>query len=189
MYQAEALRKQSREEHGDLQSYLSSLELVAEIRPSTAADIGRAAQLTQKTNQFNLTTRRYTEGDIERFHTSADSFILIMSVNDRFGDYGLTGLAIVTRDGCEANVDTFLMSCRVLGRQLEFALLGAIIVEARRWFPSGAFLRATYLPTQKNQQVADFYDRAGFIPEGGGRYYFDLAKAFSLEPAHVTRVR
>lgn len=189
MYQAEALRKQSRGEHRDLQSYLSSLKLVAEIRPPTAAEIGRVAQLTQKTNQFNLTTRRYTEGDIERLCTSADSFIFAMKVNDCFGDYGLTGLAIVTCDGPEASVDTFLISCRVLGRQLEFALLGSIIVEARRLFPSAAFLRASFLPTQKNQQVADFYDRAGFISAGDGRYSFDLAKAFSLEPAHVTLVR
>ena len=189
MYQMEVLRKQSRDEHVDLQTFLKSLKLVAEFRRPTAADIGRIAQLTQKTSQFNLTTRRYTEGDIDGFLNSADSLIITMKVNDRFGDYGLTGLVIATCDRYEAFIDTFLMSCRVLGRHLEFALLGAIIAEVHRNFPSAALLRATYHPTQKNQQVADFYDRAGFIPEGGGRYSFDLAKAFTLEPAHVTHVR
>lgn len=160
MYQQEAERKKSQIKAADLTEYLNSLATKVRIFRPGEAELLRVAQLTQKTNQFNLTTRRYSEKDIRDMCADADVVIDAMSVSDRYGDLGIVGVMITRRNGTVGTVDTLLLSCRALGRQLEFAFvdqcMGRLEVEwgIEKW-------RAEYLPTRKNRQVADFWERIG----------------------------
>jgi len=177
-YQAEKSRGTAAAQAANLDEYLAGLELVAEIRPVAASEIARVAQLTQRTNQFNLTTRRYSPGDIERMQQSADWRVLTMKVRDKFGDYGLTGAAILAREADIVRLNSFMMSCRILGRRLEDALLAETIAAARS-FEGAAELAAEFLPTPKNAQVRDFFDQRGFTlissEDFHKRYTLDLS--------------
>ena len=181
MYHQERLRRDTKQNFEDLEAYLKALNLVAEITPAKAEDLPRVAQLTQKTNQFNLTTRRYSQGEIESLAASPNHVVLTMRVRDRFGDYGLTGVGILKFAENEAHIDSLLLSCRVLGRQAEFALLSRLVKSA--WQRPGVkVVKGYFLPTLKNHQVEDLYDRAGFArlashEEGGS----DGAKAYYVE--------
>ncbi|MDH5582883.1 MAG: hypothetical protein OEY82_03365, partial [Gammaproteobacteria bacterium] len=121
----------------------------------------RVAQLTQKTNQFNLTTRRYSEAEIRKFVDSPDATVFSMSVADRYGDMGVTGVMIARRKGSSAVIDTFLLSCRVLGRQLEFAFIDQCMRQIENEWRIDSW-ETEYIPTRKNSQVSDFWDRVGF---------------------------
>lgn len=173
MYQDEARRKEQQGRFGDLTDYLASLGTVMRVFEVDEDSKGRVAQLTQKTNQFNLTTRRYSVADIEGFAASEDSAVYAMSVADRYGDMGLTGVLIARREGNVATIDTLLLSCRVLGRQLELAFVDQCLrLLTSDW--GSVTWRADYLPTKKNIQVADFWDRMGFTGtpgKDGSRHY------------------
>jgi FkbH-like protein len=120
----------------------------------------RVAQLTQKTNQFNLTTRRYSEQQIDELARQPDCQVLSIRVKDRYSDNGLVGVAI-TRDGGEAcELDTFLLSCRVIGRGVETAFLAHLGGEARR--RGKKRLEGWFLPTKKNSPACEFYSTHGF---------------------------
>ena len=114
--------------------------------------------MTQKTNQFNLTTRRYDVTDLARFLRSSNHAVLMLEYRDRFGDEGSVALAIV--DLAEARIDTFLTSCRVIGRKVEDRLLDKAIDLCRT--RGHQKIIGEYIPTKKNQLVADFYDSHGF---------------------------
>lgn len=176
LYQRESQRKSARASFAGVEDYLASLETVATIHRMRPSEIARAAQLTQKTNQFNLTTRRYTDHDLQSFAERADAAVFTLSAADRFGDLGLVGMMIIERQGREARIDTLLMSCRALGRGLEYAMV-ARCMEAleSEWNLRG--WQAEYVPTRKNGQVAEFWIRNGFIPAGevDGRRYFAAA--------------
>jgi FkbH-like protein len=146
---------------GSLDDYLASLEIVVDIEPVTPVTLPRVAQLTNKTNQFNLTTRRYTEGEIAD-KQAGGSLVLTARVRDRFGDSGLTGVVIADPSGDELwTIDTLLLSCRVMGRGVEAALLSSVVEGAR---DAGATcLQGWYLPTQKNDVVRDTYHSLGFV--------------------------
>jgi FkbH-like protein len=149
--------EQSFQSKEDFFRYLQQQAEVAPVQPSTLA---RVSQLTQKTNQFNLTTRRYTEPQLAEMAGLPGCQLLAMRVRDRFGDLGLVGVAITRdqEDSCE--IDTFLLSCRVIGRSLETALLSAVAKSAAargRWRLVGFFL-----PTRKNAPAKDFFCRSGF---------------------------
>lgn len=181
MYRQQVQREQVRTAHVDLDGYLRSLELRAEIRRPSLPEVVRVAQLTQKTNQFNLTTRRYGEADIQRFLESPDHELLCLRAWDRYGDYGLTGVAIVGLSDGQPVIDTFLMSCRILGRRLEFAFLRTLLRVTALRFPACQEIHGIYIPTKKNTQVLDFYPRAGFWElrkETPGRYVASLDETF-----------
>ena len=159
-YQTESLRVEFKSEFGNIEEYLKSLNLEMYIYRNSPELIERMAQLTQKTNQFNLTTIRYTISEIENFVNNSDHLVMAFEVNDKFGGFGVTGLSIVKISGDRAIIDTFLMSCRVLGRNIEFKFLNEIII-----FLDGLGVKnvsAFYSKTLKNKQVCDFYDKAGF---------------------------
>jgi FkbH-like protein len=161
LYQTERLRKTEADQYLDIDSFLASLQLVAEIGEALPNELDRVTQLTQKTNQFNLTTRRYSQGEIERLYSSKEHLILIMKVADKYGDYGLTGLAILVKNGDECHIDTFLMSCRILGRKLEDVFLKEMLQTVTdKW--GNLHITAEYVKTQKNHQVVDFFDRRCF---------------------------
>jgi FkbH-like protein len=178
MYQEEARRKEQLGQFDDLTDYLASLETVMHVFAVDADSMTRVTQLTQKTNQFNLTTRRYSIADIEGFAAGADSAVFAMSVADRHGEMGLTGVLIASREGNSATIDTLLLSCRVLGRQLEFAFVDQCLQRlSAEW--GDVTWHADYLPTKKNIQVADFWDKLGFSAISGA----DGSKHYTLESA------
>jgi FkbH-like protein len=144
----------------DLDAYLAELGIECSITVDDGERLTRAAQMTQKTSQFNLTTRRYEVTDLARFVASHQHAVLMLDYRDRFGDEGSVGLAIV--DLAEGRIDTFLESCRVIGRKVEDHLLDKAIELCRG--RGHRRVIGEYIPTRKNQMVAEFYDHHGFLP-------------------------
>jgi FkbH-like protein len=142
------------------EDFYRSLEQVAEIAPVNAQTLARVSQLTQKTNQFNLTTRRYTEQQIAEMAAGPDWRVWTLRVKDRYADNGLVGVAIARVDGEVSEIDTFLMSCRVIGRTLETALLAHLAADARE--RGAKVLQGWFLPTKKNAPAGEFYAGHGF---------------------------
>lgn len=160
MYRADISRRQMRSDSATLQHYLMSLELRADIHLVRDREVARVAQLTRKTNQFNLTTRRRTEGEIKALLDNDEFDVFCITLSDRMSGLGIIGVAIVRYDQEVAVIDTFLLSCRALGRGAEHALLSRVV-------DSAATRKCTricglYRPTAKNGQVAEFYPRLGF---------------------------
>jgi FkbH-like protein len=162
MYQLESQRQQLRNEVQTLEDYLRSLEMSVEIASADSFAIPRIAQLTQKTNQFNLTTKRYTEEDVRLMTEDPLTDVLYASVRDRFGDSGIIAVAILFYENDWARIDTLLMSCRVIGRGIEQTLLATILEAARS--RNCQFVLGEYIPTAKNELVKDLFSRNGFTP-------------------------
>lgn len=159
-YKQNIKRAGEEHKHQNFENFLESLDLELRIHCNDAALIGRMAQMTQKTNQFNLTTKRYTESEIEHFLQSEASDCFAFSVKDKFGDSGVTGLCIVQyQEDQSAVIDTLLMSCRILGRTIEYKFLDEVLSQV---FSKVDLIKARYKLTPKNAQVADFYDKIGF---------------------------
>lgn len=181
-YRANAAREQEKAQFADLTDYLRSLDIHLDIMPMDAFNLQRIAQMTQKTNQFNLTTRRYTDADLQRM-ASDGCRIWCISVSDRFGDNGITGCIIVRNAGegqgsdnrAAADIDTLLLSCRILGKGIEQAFVKTILQTLKH--DGLKELTATYIPTAKNAQVAEFYDQCGFnlTSEHDGTKHYTLS--------------
>ena len=160
MYQAQREREQLEQTITSREDFYRSLQQEAEISPLTKANLARIAQLTNKTNQFNLTTRRYSEQQISELVSKPGCDCYSIRVRDRFGDNGLVGVAITRQTGATAEIDTFLLSCRVIGRTVETAFLSFLADHARS---NGASrLQGWFLPTKKNSPARDFYSAHGF---------------------------
>jgi FkbH-like protein len=176
-YQANAERV-SLQRVGNLEEYLCSLQMVATISPFKAVGRIRIAQLINKSNQFNLTTRRYSESDVEAFENDPSKFCLQVRLADRFGDNGMISVVIFDKGLDQWSCDTWLMSCRVLGRRVEELVLAAVAEAARS---AGAKrLNGTYIPTKKNGLVVEHFAKLGFtrigdLPDGGTTWALDLA--------------
>ena len=140
--------------------YLDSLEMVAEIERFRPIYLDRITQLTNKTNQFNLTTRRYTLAEMEGIQADPAYIGIYGRLADRFGDNGLVSVVLGRRNGSELCLDLWLMSCRVLKRDMELAMLDSLMNEAR--IADVQRIIGVYIPTKKNAMVADFYERIGF---------------------------
>lgn len=175
-YKANAARAHAQNSFSDFSSFLESLNIQINIESANEFNIQRIAQMTQKTNQFNLTTHRYTDTDIHKF-IEDDWKIWCMSVADKFGDNGITGAIMVKPNG---EIDTLLLSCRILGKDIETAFVKTIInLLSSYGFTS---LKAKYIPTNKNSQVKDFWDKVGFTclsisDDGEKDYSLKLATA------------
>jgi FkbH-like protein len=160
LYAAERERSEAENNFQTKEDFFRYLELEAEVALVSGATIARVAQLTQKTNQFNLTTRRYSEQQIAEMADRPGCQVLSIKVRDRFGDHGLVGVAITRDEGGTCQIDTFLLSCRVIGRSVETALLAYI---ARNAASRGCErLHGWFLPTKKNAPASDFYRQHGF---------------------------
>lgn len=161
LYQAQIKRKILMESFSSLEEFLESLEMQCFIRINDKTNIARMAQLTQRTNQFNLTTRRYTEADIENFLNSNNYLLFTIQLIDKFGDNGTVGLSIIElKNDKSARIDIFLLSCRVIGRKVENAFMSIIIDKLKEFGISR--LIGEYIPTNKNKIVANFYSDLGF---------------------------
>lgn len=148
------------------------------IGPIDRTTLPRAAQLLAKTNQFNTTTRRYSEAELASMLVG-DAIGLWLRVSDRFGDNGLVGIGIAVRDQDAYRLDSFLLSCRVLGRRVEHTLLQAIAARARRH--GATTLLGEFIPTKRNAPAAGFFADAGFTPVEGRANWWTLELSRDLE--------
>jgi FkbH-like protein len=167
-------RQELRESGGTLEDFYRSLEMRVQVDALADATLTRAAQLTQKTNQFNLTTCRYTEQQLSGM-TAPDWAIFTFKAEDRFGSNGIVGLAILKFEKDAAVIDTFLLSCRVIGRTIETAFLAALAQFACG--RGAARLAGWYVPTTKNLPARDFYPSHGFqeVAAEGGKTRWEIA--------------
>ncbi|HMN70387.1 MAG TPA: HAD-IIIC family phosphatase [Rhodoblastus sp.] len=163
-YATDAQRAKLLEQSHDLGDYLSSLRMEMEIAPFDVQGRQRITQLINKTNQFNLTTRRYKEGDVESFETDPSTFTMQVRLRDSYSDLGMIAVVICKSSETDAarewRIDTWLMSCRVLGRRVEEAMLAHVLEHAKAH--DVRRLIGTYIPTAKNSMVADLLGRLGF---------------------------
>jgi FkbH-like protein len=179
IYAAQRRRNQLQKETPTLDDFLKSLEMIISIRPAEQKDIKRVSQLTNRTNQFNLTTRRYSETDIATMIEDKSKRIYALSLKDKFGDNGMVGVAIVNCSADKWYIDTFLMSCRVIGRQSEDALFDKIVRDSAAQDVS--ILETEYVPTEKNKLVAEFWNRLGLTlknENNGTKYYRLIVKNY-----------
>ena len=163
MYQANAERKKQEAGYANYADYLLSLEMDAQICPFAPVYMARIAQLTNKSNQFNLTTKRCSQSDIERIAEDASYITLYGRLEDRFGDNGVVSVVFGHRDAEDEtlfHIDLWLMSCRVLKRDMELAMMDELIERAKA--ASVQKVYGYYYPTLKNKMVRDFYDGLGF---------------------------
>ena len=169
-YKANAARANAQAKFVDFDSFLESLDIQITIEKANEFNIQRIAQMTQKTNQFNLTTKRYTDADVKGFVETGWK-IWCISVADKFGDNGITGCVMVNGN----EIDTFLLSCRILGKGIEIAFAKKIMAMLQE--NETHVLIAKFLPTVKNAQVKDFYEKCGFTCVAE---YEDGSKEYSL---------
>lgn len=182
LYRTDQERRQLAQTAPCIEEFLGSLRMRVTIAPVDSTVLPRVAQLVSKTNQFNLTARRHSQADLERL-IAAGAIALSMRVEDRFGDNGLVGLAIAVEHPPDAAaLDTFLLSCRVMGRRVERALLVAV---ARRAAARGAArLLGEFIPTAKNAPAAGFFAESGFLALSGcpGWWQLDLTGGLPAMP-------
>lgn len=161
MYQAQQEREQLQRKIPSREDFYRSLQQEAEIAPVSKTTLARVAQLTNKTNQFNLTTRRRSEQEVAELAASPGWDCFSLRVRDRFGDNGLVGVAITHCEGDCCEIDTLLLSCRVIGRTVETAFLSFLAGHARG--RGASRLQGWFRPTKKNQPARDFYPSHGFV--------------------------
>lgn len=175
----------------DMATYLQSLDMVGDLRGFDAVNRARIAQLINKSNQFNLTTRRYSEREVAAMEADPALVTLQVRLVDRFGDNGMVGVAILRPESDAMAIDSWLMSCRVLGRRLEEAVLAELAAAARA--RGAVALIGRYRPTAKNAMVADHYARLGFTlvashADGGSDWRLALYGWTAPElPIRITR--
>jgi FkbH-like protein len=190
MYKQNVKRTEAIGASGNIDDYLASLEIRLTITLNDEQSLERIAQLTQKTNQFNLTTKRYGNGDIKHFFESSQYDILSFSVDDKFGSFGITGLCILKYENDTAILDTLLMSCRVLGRNIEKAFLFEVVKFCRD--KELKSVHASFFKTHKNGQVELFYESNKFTilksEINKKEYEFNLYNLNLLNPIKYIKV-
>jgi FkbH-like protein len=164
MYREQAERERAVPEATSLDAFLRGLRMAADIRPVDSFTLPRALELTQKTNQFNLTTRRYSARELAEAMNGHDRAAFSLRLTDRFGDNGIVGLAVVRGEIDTAVIEALLLSCRIIGRGAETALLSFLAGWARKRCLRS--LEGEYIPTPKNAPAADCYARHGFVQVG-----------------------
>ncbi len=178
MYVEQQKRNNFEQATPNLESFLKNLELKILIKKSNEFTIPRISQLTLKTNQFNLTTKRYQESDIKKFSCDDNYIVGCAQVEDKFGDNGITGVFIVNKTNPkEWFIDTFLLSCRVMGREIEKAILGYIINQAKE--NNVELINTQFIPSQKNKPIEDFLPNCGF-KKNGDYWCYSLNTQFTI---------
>lgn len=175
MYRAQIKRASLQSQFESLEDFYRNLDMAITVKGASDFYIPRISQLTQKTNQFNLTTRRYTEEDVRSMAKDGRHRIYAFDVKDKFGDYGIVGLVIIEElNDREWFIDTFLLSCRVMNRKVEDAMMSFVCEQALK---SGIeTVWGEYIPTKKNMPAKDFYRNLGFT-EIDGRYCLNVKEA------------
>ena len=182
MYLDQRKRTELQNQVGDLQDFLKQLNISVKIKKADEYTIPRISQLTLKTNQFNLTTRRYQEEDIRKFVNEKNKIVECAQIQDKFGDNGITCVYIVNKENQhEWFIDSFLLSCRVMGRGVEEALLSQIIERAKT--EGITKVKAEYIKTKKNKPTENFLSDFGFI-KNGDVWIFETHKPIK-KPEHL----
>jgi len=176
MYADNAKREENKKNYANLDDFIKDLNICLSVQKVDNSTIARASQMLQKTNQFNLTTKRYTETQVVQMASDPKILMLIGNVKDKFGDNGFSILGIAKLiSETEAEIDSFLMSCRIMGRKIEFTFLKEM--EKKLTSMGIKIIYANYIPTAKNSPCKNFYIEAGYkehseiIPEEGGVIY------------------
>ncbi len=185
-YQGSSSRAALGRQAGNVADYLAALDMEVDLRPFDDANRARIAQLINKSNQFNLTTRRYSETDVLRLQADPGVFTLQVRLKDRFGDNGMISVVICRLAGLRRwMIDTWLMSCRVLGRGVERMVLRHLVEEAR--LRGIDLLIGEYLPTPRNALVKDHYAALGFVAveREDGTVHWQLSTALEVEAPFV----
>ena len=159
MYQIEAKRKQELVSSLNLDDYIAKLEICVDIHRMKPEELERVTQLCNKTNQFNVTTKRYTKAQIQELADTEKNAVYTVYAKDKYGESGLISVIILSSEDNEMIIDTFLMSCRVMGRKLENVIINEISEFYKEKFHK---MRAVYVPTAKNAPVRELYDKLGF---------------------------
>ncbi len=178
-YRIEAERLAFQTTFADEAGFLNSLAMTATVQALNPLNIPRVAQLTQRSNQFNLRTIRYTEAECANLAHDPTWTTMAITLADRFGDNGLVNVLFVKKDGPQAFIDTWLMSCRVLKRGLEKFALNQLVEKLKA--DGITQLIGEYLPTKKNGMVAHLYEELGFVSLGDNRFSLDLTTYTPLE--------
>ena len=189
-YQGNRQRAELQASVTDLPAYLASLDMKLVWRRFDMMGLSRTVQLINKTNQFNLTTQRYTEAEVTALAANPAGFALALRLTDCFGDNGIIAVIIGRPADMDIEIDTWLMSCRVLGRGVEAACLNLIAAEAAA--RGAQRLIGRYRATEKNAMVADHYPGLGFAildrdADGGGRFALPLAGFVPTETFIATK--
>lgn len=192
LYTARKNAEISKAEFGDIETYLRSLNIEVEMRELRPAEIARVSQLTQKTNQFNLNKTVYSEDEISRLDQNDDCAIYVMVVSDRFGKLGLTNVCIVKDANSNTPfIDTFLMSCRVFERNLEYAFLDYVINDLIKKHACG-HIRSIFTKSPKNTVAENFYEKMNFEVEddrnGAKLFVLSASDYKSKTYDYITRV-
>ena len=187
-YQKELKRQSSKSRFEDYGEFLDSLEMEAEIVPLEPVYYERACQLINKTNQFNLTTKRLTLSELERYSVSDETLTLCGRLADKYGDNGLTSVIIAKTKGSVASIDLWLMSCRVFKRELELAMFDVLIASCSARGVSE--ITGHYLPTAKSSIVANHYERLGFSlveeeSNGGSIWNYSIPECYENRNKHI----
>jgi FkbH-like protein len=191
-YKSQAQRAELASSVGNRDEFLGSLGIVCTFLSALQAPLSRAVQLLAKTNQFNLTTRRHSAAEIEKFASVAGGQAVVVRVRDRFGDAGVVGLALARNEGDSCYIDSLLLSCRVIGRGIETALLAYLGEHALR---TGAKrLVGEFIATKKNAPCANFYSDHGFtqrvpseeVHSDSAFYELDLTTSAPTSPKWIT---
>lgn len=184
LYQAEFERKKSEATYSSIDEYLQSLEMVGYAGPFEESRYSRIAQLTQRSNQFNLRTIRYTEEEIKKVSESDQYLTLYYTLKDKFGDHGLVGVVILeNRSAHELFINTWLMSCRVLKRGMEEFIMNKIMETARN--NGYSMVSGEYIPTAKNMMVKDIYSNLGFEESAENEYTINVDD-YSVKQTYIT---
>jgi FkbH-like protein len=184
MYRAQAARRQVEAQQASVEEFLRSLDMEVSIEPATPFSIPRIAQLTQKTNQMNMTTRRYTEAQIAAFAADPACRVFSVAARDRFGDHGIIGVLVLRLAGDACTIDTFLLSCRVIGRGIEDAMVAFVAREATS--AGAGLIVGEFFATPKNKAAAGFYERAGFLQQTDSEFVVQPAVTPLPFPPHLT---
>jgi FkbH-like protein len=178
LYQQQQQRLETARTSNSLEDFYWSLDQEVTVAPVMPETLARVAQLTQKTNQFNVTTCRYSEQQIQEFASTPGYCIYSVRVTDRFGDNGIVGVLITRRIGDVCEIDTFLLSCRVIGRTIETAVLGFLAEESKA--EDVRLLRGWFIPTKKNAPVRNLYASHQFklvkSRQGATLWHLDLSE-------------
>ncbi|MEY8425720.1 HAD-IIIC family phosphatase [Lachnospiraceae bacterium 38-14] len=173
LYQREFKRKSHQQSFETIDDYLQNLMMEGRAKAFEPVKYPRIAQLTQRTNQFNLRTVRYTEDDIKRLAEDKGFITLYYTLKDKFGDYGLVSVVILKKTSeKELFVDTWLMSCRVFKRGMEEFVMNHVVQTAKE--NGFETISSQYIPTKKNQMVKDIYEAMGFNRDGENLFHLDL---------------
>lgn len=186
MYISERRRSELRCQAGSLDKWLRTLEMKVEVEPLSKANLARSTQLLNKTNQMNLSTRRLTERELMSWASEEGHQLWTLRVSDKFGNYGLTGLVSVERDGSGARIVDFVLSCRVMGRGFEETMLHLVV----EWARSNGLSKvlASYRSTPKNKPCYDFLAKSGMQAMNDHDFAWNAAREYTAQ-SHIRLVR